>query len=197
MACRRRLAIFLITSLIVFSQSVAIARSQRPVKPVDVNTATAAELEQIKGVGPSLAARIVAARNQGGRFRDAEELRQRVRGIGEANLKRMLGAGLLVSGPARVEPIQAAQRNRIDLVVGNAPSKAERPHPERFRTQSPTHASPTVAQAQAVRTRVQKERTPEHRANSGPTHGQGRIEELACCKAGGTYTSAQDTAAPP
>ena len=91
----------------------------------------------------------------------------------------------------------AAQRNRIDLVVGNAPSKAERPHPERFRTQSPAHASPTVAQAQAVRTRVQKERTPEHRANSGPTHGQGRIEELACCKAGGTYTSAQDTAAPP
>jgi len=92
---------------------------------VDVNAATAAELERVRGIGPALAGRIVAARNSGGRFRDTDDLRRRVRGIGESNLRRMLASGLVLQGPARVEPVQAAARNRVELLVGNSASKAE------------------------------------------------------------------------
>lgn len=101
------------------------SRSRRPIHPVDVNAASAAELEQVRGIGPALAARIVAARHQGGRFRDTDDLRARVRGIGEANLRRMLAAGLSVPAPLRIEPNQAAARERVELIVGNSPSKAE------------------------------------------------------------------------
>lgn len=99
------------------------ARVARP--PVDVNAVSAAELETIRGIGPALAARIVASRDQGGKFRDADDLRQRVRGIGQANLQRMIAAGLQVSGPARIEPEQAAVRERVELIVGNAPRKTD------------------------------------------------------------------------
>ena len=92
---------------------------------VDVNTASAAELERIRGIGPSMATRIVNARVTGGRFRDVDDLRRRVRGIGGANLKRMVAAGLVVGGSVRLQPARAAARDRVDLLVGNAAAKAE------------------------------------------------------------------------
>ena len=48
---------------------------------IDLDVASAAEIETLRGVGPALAARIVADRDSLGPFGSAEEL-QRVRGIG-------------------------------------------------------------------------------------------------------------------
>lgn len=50
--------------------------------PVDLNTATAAELEALPGVGPVLAQRILDFRTEHGRFVSIEDLRE-VSGIGE------------------------------------------------------------------------------------------------------------------
>lgn len=50
---------------------------------VNLNTATAAELEALPGVGPVLAQRIIAHREEHGGFRSVDELRD-VPGIGEA-----------------------------------------------------------------------------------------------------------------
>jgi hypothetical protein len=52
--------------------------------PVDVNRATAAELASLDGIGPALAARIVAARP----FRRIDEVAE-VRGIGRRRLARL------------------------------------------------------------------------------------------------------------
>jgi competence protein ComEA len=50
---------------------------------IDLNTATSAQLESLPGIGPTLAAAIVAERDRRGGFRSVNELRE-VRGIGEA-----------------------------------------------------------------------------------------------------------------
>lgn len=55
---------------------------------VDLNTADAAALARLPGIGPSLAARIVAYREQHGQFLTREEL-LRVPGIGPATFKRL------------------------------------------------------------------------------------------------------------
>jgi competence protein ComEA len=54
-----------------------------PAAPIDLNTANAAQLDELPGVGPVLAQRIVDYRTQHGGFRSIDELRQ-VSGIGEA-----------------------------------------------------------------------------------------------------------------
>lgn len=55
---------------------------------VDLNRATAEELERLPGIGPALARRIVALRAEVGRFRQIDDL-LRVRGIGPATLERL------------------------------------------------------------------------------------------------------------
>jgi competence ComEA-like helix-hairpin-helix protein len=55
---------------------------------VDVNTAGAAELERLPGIGPALAQRIVEWRAANGPFRAVDDL-QRVPGIGAAKLERL------------------------------------------------------------------------------------------------------------
>jgi hypothetical protein len=93
---------------------------------VDANAASAPELERVRGIGPALASRIVAARSTGGQFRDTDDFRRRVRGVGEANLRRMLASGLVLGGNAlRIVPAKAAARDQVDLVVGNIPAKSE------------------------------------------------------------------------
>lgn len=53
--------------------------------PVNINTATAEELDVLPGIGPALAGRIIAYREEHGPFTEVEELLE-VSGIGEVVL---------------------------------------------------------------------------------------------------------------
>jgi competence protein ComEA len=64
---------------------------------VDVNRATQAELESIKGIGPGLSAKIMQAR-QTGEFKNWNDLVDRVGGVGPGNASRFSQAGLTVAG---------------------------------------------------------------------------------------------------
>jgi competence protein ComEA len=52
-------------------------------QPINLNTATASDFDTLPGIGPELAARIVAYRTQHGAFRTVDELRS-VSGIGDS-----------------------------------------------------------------------------------------------------------------
>lgn len=66
------------------------ATKKAPPHPIQVNTANAAEWEQLPGIGPVLAQRILAERSRrGGRFETAEDLIA-VKGIGEKKLAKLL-----------------------------------------------------------------------------------------------------------
>lgn len=49
---------------------------------IDINTATVDQLQQLKGIGPSKAAAIIADREQKGKFKNIADIK-RVKGIGE------------------------------------------------------------------------------------------------------------------
>jgi len=82
---------------------------------VDVNKATATELDSVKGVGPAISARIVAERAKGS-FKDWNDFIVRVKGIGEANAAKFSAEGLTVGGagfkgmPAATAPAKKEEK---------------------------------------------------------------------------------------
>ncbi len=79
------------------------ARTEKPPggAALDLNRATARELEALPGIGPALARRILAYRESEGPFHTVEDLRK-VAGIGPARLSRL--AGMVRAGE---EPVAA------------------------------------------------------------------------------------------
>jgi competence protein ComEA len=66
---------------------------------VDINKATVADLDSIKGIGPSTSAKILDQR-KAGPFKDWADLIQRVPGIGDKRAAKLSSEGLTVNGDA-------------------------------------------------------------------------------------------------
>ena len=81
---------FLSAAVLSFACAAAFAAT-------DVNKAGQAELEAVKGIGPSIATKIVDERKKGN-FKDWNDLVTRVQGIGETNAAKLSEGGLTVNG---------------------------------------------------------------------------------------------------
>ena len=91
-------ALFPITALTVLLTAVplpALAQAKGAAAPkaastavVNINTATAADLDSLPGIGAKTAARIVEYRQKNGPFKKIEEL-MNVRGVGEKNFLKL------------------------------------------------------------------------------------------------------------
>lgn|SRR5690606_33556132 len=64
------------------------AAAPSPTRIINLNTATAAELDLLPGIGPALAQRIVEDREKRGPFKSIDNL-DRVRGIGPETIRRI------------------------------------------------------------------------------------------------------------
>lgn len=65
---------------------------------LDVNVASAEQLEGLRGLGPRTAQIIVRERERGGKFESLEDLSDRVRGIGLKKAQALQAAGMTVGG---------------------------------------------------------------------------------------------------
>lgn len=66
---------------------------------VDVNKATAAELDGIKGIGPGISTKIIDERKKGN-FKDWNDFIERVKGVGDGNAAKFSAEGMTVNGAA-------------------------------------------------------------------------------------------------
>jgi len=73
---------------LMLAASVAIAQKAPPAKPIDLNTATAAELQQLPGIGPATAKAIIQFREKSGPFQRPEDLLA-IHGISRARFEKI------------------------------------------------------------------------------------------------------------
>ena len=91
---------------------------------VDVNKATAAELDSIKGIGPVVSSKIIDARKSGA-FKDWSDFIGRVNGVGEKSAAGFSADGLTVNGstysgaPAKA-PKAAKDKKVVDKKADSA-----------------------------------------------------------------------------
>jgi competence protein ComEA len=75
---------------------------------VDVNKATEAQLDSIKGIGP-VTSRLLLSERKKGEFKDWADLIHRVKGIGPVRAANLSGEGLSVNGAAYKAPAAMKQ----------------------------------------------------------------------------------------
>ena len=83
----RLLSIFLFLGLI-FPPLADAGKKKPPAKPVDLNTATSEELQQVPGIGPATAEKILQMRKSYGAFKSVDDLLA-IRGLGAKRLEKM------------------------------------------------------------------------------------------------------------
>ena len=87
---------------------------------VDVNKATEAELDGIKGIGPSMSQKILAERKNA-EFKDWADFISRVSGVGEKTAAKFSSEGLTVNG----KRFSAAAQARADKKKEKEDAKAK------------------------------------------------------------------------
>ena len=81
----------LLFALLVFCfvvEGVSSATKKPPLKPININTANSEELQQVPGVGPVTAEKILQMRKSYGAFKSVDDLLS-IRGIGKKRLEKM------------------------------------------------------------------------------------------------------------
>lgn len=97
---------------------------------VDVNKATPAELDAIKGIGPSISKAIVDERKKGD-FKSWDDLITRVKGVGEGNAAKFSAEGLTVKGEtykkaAKEEKKETKAEAKTDKKEAKAEAKTDK-----------------------------------------------------------------------
>ena len=124
---------------------------------VDVNKASQAELDSIKGIGPTIATKSLDERKKGN-FKDWPDLVGRVSGVGDGNAAKFSAEGLTVNGqgfkgaaaPAAkpAKAIAAAPPAAATATATAAASKADKPAKA---AKTDAKAAPAAAPASAAK----------------------------------------------
>ena len=113
---------FAVLVLTLAAAPATFAKKKPPAHPININTAGATDLQQIPGIGPSTAQKILDTRKSYGAFKSVDDLLA-IKGIGPKKLDKM----------------------RKYLTVGKSPSKKQTNSPQT--AAAPTKPPPTKSPA--------------------------------------------------
>lgn len=131
---------------------LAAGLASAPACAVDVNGATAQQLEGIRGIGPRTAETIVRERDRGGKFESLQDLAERVRGISAKKAQALEAAGLTVGGATAAKPPAAVDPAASPPRPGAKPATPGAAAPSPGSTKAGA-AGPSTKPAAAARTR--------------------------------------------
>src|SRR5882757_8625522 len=80
--------IFGLLMLCFVAEGISAATKKPPLKPININTANSDELQEVPGIGPATAEKILQMRKSYGAFKSVDDLLS-VRGIGAKRLEKM------------------------------------------------------------------------------------------------------------
>jgi competence ComEA-like helix-hairpin-helix protein len=86
----------------------ALAKKKPPAKPVNINTANSAELQQVPGIGPATAEKILQMRKSYGAFKSVNDLLS-IRGLGPKRLEKMRKYLTVGKAPSQGKPVSGTK----------------------------------------------------------------------------------------
>jgi competence protein ComEA len=90
---------------------------------VDVNKATEAELDGVKGIGP-VTSKLIMSERKKGEFKDWQDFITRVKGVGEGRAAKLSAEGLTVNGTAFKSAAMAKKDEKAAAKAAKKDTKA-------------------------------------------------------------------------
>ena len=140
-ASKPRLGRFLALSVCfsLLAASFCLATTKKPpLKPVNLNSATSEELQQVPGIGPATAEKILQMRKSYGAFKSVDDL-MAIRGIGKKRLEKM--RKYLVAGKPAAPQAARCSNCAKPSTTGAKPAPAT-PAPKANPANSPAPSQP-------------------------------------------------------
>src|SRR5258705_3785953 len=103
--------IFCLLMLFFVAESMSAATKKPPLKPININTANSEELQQVPGIGPATAEKILQMRKSYGAFKSVDDLLS-IRGIGRKRLEKMRKYLTVSKSARRFLPMPRMERDR-------------------------------------------------------------------------------------
>ena len=151
---------------------------------VDVNKASAADLDGLKGIGPAISGKIIEERKKGD-FKDWNDFIDRVKGVGQNNAAKFSAEGLTVGGAAfKGAPASPAAASKKD----NKPAAAAKANEKQ------TDAKPAAAVAAAPVAAAEK-KDPKAEAKAKADEAKAKKAEEKKAKADETKKAAEEAKA--
>jgi len=85
---RRLITVYVALLAIALCGITSATTKKPPLKPVNINTANSEELQQVPGIGPATAQKILQMRKSYGPFKSVDDLLA-IRGLGQKRLNKM------------------------------------------------------------------------------------------------------------
>jgi competence ComEA-like helix-hairpin-helix protein len=106
---------------------ISAATKKPPLKPININTANSEELQQVPGIGPATAEKILQMRKSYGAFKNVDDLLS-IRGIGKKRLEKMRKYLTVTKSASLNKPATCPGCNKPAAPLAKAPpSKNEAP----------------------------------------------------------------------
>jgi competence ComEA-like helix-hairpin-helix protein len=112
---------FLFLILVLWATQGLCAKKKPPLHPVNLNTASSAELQQVPGIGPATVEKILQARKSYGRFKTVNDL-EAIRGIGPKKLDKMRKYLTVGAPPQTKAPAAASAKAPATKIAGKKPT---------------------------------------------------------------------------
>jgi len=118
--------------LILCCAATVLAKRKPPTHPINLNSASAAELQQVPGIGPSTADKILEMRKSYGAFKSVDDLLA-IKGIGAKRLEKMRKYLTVAKTPQNKKAPTGAQ---------TAPAQPKSPPAKTAAANPPTKSNP-------------------------------------------------------
>jgi competence protein ComEA len=141
---RRSRAAGLLLVFSAFFLPLALAATKKPPpRPININSANSTELQQVPGIGPATADKILQMRKSYGAFKTVDDLLA-IRGIGKKRLDKMRKYLIAGQSPAPTKPVPAKSASK------SRPAAKDPPLPDKTAASAKSPMKTVVADQPSV-----------------------------------------------
>jgi competence protein ComEA len=157
---------------------------------IDVNKASAAELDSVKGIGPAISGKIIDERKKGA-FKDWQDFIDRVKGVGENNAAKFSAEGLTVNGASMKG---AAATKKETKTEAKADAKAEKNSAKEDKKETKAAAKEEKKDAKATAKEKKEEAKAEKKEAKAAAKEEKKDAKVAASKPAANAASAAKAA---